>query len=125
MLQRNVMRNRDKWMAAEAPNSTLPSEGRRASHRMRRQAKRYACQMGFHRRASVIMIGHRALSECGFCGADLVRSRRGWRELRADELPEGWTPKPPTQRMSRLWLVVFALVLMVAIVLIRKFALHR
>ena len=112
-------------MAIEAPTLPQPTEGRRAAHRMRRHAKRYACQMGFHRRASVIMIGHRALSECGHCGADLVRSRRGWRELRADELPEGWTPKPPTQRMSRLWLVLIAIVLVVAAVLFRKFVLHR
>lgn len=50
--------------------------------------------MGLHRRTSVILINHKNYSECGYCGADLIRSRRGWRRIRLEELPEGWSEKP-------------------------------
>lgn len=55
----------------------------------RPKARRW-CRLGYHRRTAVNWHQDRAFSECGYCGQDLVRSRRGWRGARQDELPEEW-----------------------------------
>ena len=55
----------------------------------RPKARRW-CRLGYHRRTAVNWHQDRAFSECGYCGQDLVRSRRGWRGARQEELPEEW-----------------------------------
>lgn len=39
--------------------------------------------------------------------------------MKPDELPEGWTPKPRIQRLSRLWLLTALILIIAAIVAVR------
>lgn len=93
--------------------------------RRRRQAlsalSRISCGLGFHRRGSITVVDRKPYSQCGRCGIDLIRSRRGWRRMRPGELPEGWEERalePVTLPWVQITLVLL-LLLVVPIVALK------
>ena len=86
--------------------------------------------MGYHRRSVVNWHHDRAFSECGYCGADLIRSRRGWRAARQEELPEQWRsqnsdipdPVMPPSRWRPIFAVGLLLFVSLAVIATLKFA---